>query len=57
MFDCRSMRIKCPTSHDLDIFAAAPEELDETRYIEIREHLKKCPSCRYKVAWCREEVE
>jgi hypothetical protein len=46
---------ECPSSHDIVIFADAPEELDERWYIEMREHIKKCPSCRYKVAWCREE--
>lgn len=49
--------MSCPSSHDVVIFSDAPEELDERWYIEMSEHVKNCPLCRYKVAWCREEVE
>jgi hypothetical protein len=50
--DCNIM--SCPTSHGLVLFADAPDELDELLWLRIREHLKRCPRCRYAVRWCQD---
>ena len=40
---------ECPSSLALFIYANTPEDLDEAEHIRIREHLKVCPDCLYKV--------
>ena len=39
----------CPSTLKLIIYVDSPVTLDEAEYIRIREHLKVCPDCRYKV--------
>ena len=47
----------CPSHEEIVLYAEASDALDEYRYIRIREHIKACPTCRYKVRWCMEDDE
>ena len=46
---------ECPTSRELVLYAEESIELTPIRILQIGEHLDRCETCSYKVAWCREE--